>query len=164
MTGVAEFNGMADEEARQLLRTCCTAARWIDQVVAGRPYADADAVLAGSDAAVTAMGEADLRQALDGHPRIGDRTAPASWSSREQAGVSGADDGVRQALAAGNAGYEQRFGHIYLACATGRSATELLGVLRERLGNDQETEWRVVAAELAKINRIRLGKLIGAGG
>jgi 2-oxo-4-hydroxy-4-carboxy-5-ureidoimidazoline decarboxylase len=85
----------------------------------------------------------------------------AGWSSQEQAGVSGADAAVREALAEGNARYEAAFGHIYLACATGRSGTELLAFLRARLGNDRETEWGVVASELAKINQIRLGKLIG---
>ncbi len=85
----------------------------------------------------------------------------AAWSGQEQAGISGADAAVRQALAEGNAEYEATFGHVYLACATGRSATELLAFLRERLGNDRDTEWGVVAAELAKINQIRLAKLIG---
>ena len=66
------------------------------------------------------------------------------------------------ALADGNAEYERRFGHIYLVCATGKSGQELLAILRERLGNDRDTEWKVVAAELAKINRLRLRKLLGA--
>jgi 2-oxo-4-hydroxy-4-carboxy-5-ureidoimidazoline decarboxylase len=83
-------------------------------------------------------------------------------SSEEQTGVRGADDSLRQQLDAGNAEYERRFGHIYLACATGRSASELLAFLRERLGNDPGTEWSVVASELAKINRIRLRKLLEA--
>ena len=104
-----------------------------------------------------------MRRALDGHPRIGDRRVEAgSLSSQEQAGVRGADDSVRHALDAGNAEYERQFGHIYLACATGRSASELLALLHERLGNDPGTEWSVVASELAKINQIRLRKLIGA--
>lgn len=128
-----------------------------------RPYADAAALFEASDDAVAAMNDADLRQALHGHPRIGDRRVEAgSLSSEEQAGVRGADDSLRQALDTGNAEYERRFGHIYLACATGRSASELLAFLRERLGNDPGTEWSVVASELAKINRIRLRKLLEA--
>src|SRR5262249_59375832 len=88
----------------------------------------------------------------------------AGWSSQEQARVRSADSDLRRALAEGNEAYERRFGHIYLACATGRSAGELLAFLRDRLGNDRATEWRVVAAELAKINRIRLRKLVGDAG
>ncbi|HUZ54794.1 MAG TPA: 2-oxo-4-hydroxy-4-carboxy-5-ureidoimidazoline decarboxylase [Streptosporangiaceae bacterium] len=175
-----EFNGMPEEAARHALRDCCSAGRWIDAVAAGRPYPSMRSLLGASDAAVAALGEADLREALAGHPRIGDRRVvdgpaagqaggagegeAAGWSMQEQAGVSGADAELRQALADGNVEYEQRFGHIYLACATGRSAAELLAFLRERLGNDRETEWRVVASELAKINQIRLRKLTGGAG
>jgi 2-oxo-4-hydroxy-4-carboxy-5-ureidoimidazoline decarboxylase len=163
VTDLDAFNGLASGAARSRLSACCAAPGWIAAVAAGRPYPTVAALLASSDAAVAAMRESDLRSALDGHPRIGDRPALGSWSDREQARVSDADEAVRQALAAGNAAYEQRFGHIYLACATGRSGAELLAFLRERLGNDPSAEWRVVAAELAKINRIRLRALIGAG-
>ena len=171
MASVDDFNRLPDEAAEQALRECCSSARWAEAVAAGRPYRTLAALLAASDAAVAGLGKADLREALAGHPRIGDRrfatgnpgpkTGSDRWSSREQAGISGADAAVREALAEGNAVYEQRFGHIYLACATGRNAAELLAFLRERLGNDRETEWGVVAAELAKINRIRLRKLVG---
>ncbi len=161
MTGLANVNALADDAVRTALRDCCSSARWIDAVAAGRPYQTVEALLTESDAAVAAMSEADLAEALAGHPRIGDRPAPASWSSQEQARVGDADARTLQALADGNMSYEQHFGHIYLACASGRSADELLDFLHERLGNDRETEWRVVAGELAKINRIRLRKLIG---
>ena len=175
MASVDEFNGLHDDAASQALSACCPAARWIDAVAAGRPYPSLESLLGASDAAVAALGEADLGEALAGHPRIGDRRVaggpaagqaggaldwqPAGWSGQEQAGVSGADAELRQALADGNVEYEQRFGHIYLACATGRSAAELVAFLHERLGNDRETEWRIVASELAKINQIRLRKL-----
>jgi 2-oxo-4-hydroxy-4-carboxy-5-ureidoimidazoline decarboxylase len=86
---------------------------------------------------------------------------PVKWSGQEQAGVRGADELVLRGLAEGNGAYELRFGHIYLACATGRSAQELLDFLNQRLGNDRPAEWRVVAGELARINQIRLRKLIG---
>jgi 2-oxo-4-hydroxy-4-carboxy-5-ureidoimidazoline decarboxylase len=158
-----EFNRLPDEAVRQELRRCCASGRWIDAVAAGRPYPDLAALLAASDAAVAALSEADLREAMTGHPRIGEQHEPADWSGREQAGVRGADDDLRRALADGNATYERRFGHIYLACATGRDAAELLAFLRSRLGNDRETEWGVVASELAKINQIRLRKLLDGG-
>jgi len=160
MPSIQDFNRLPDDAVRQALRRCCSSGRWIDAVVAGRPYRDLDALLAASDAAVATLTEADLGEAMAGHPRIGERREPAGWSGQEQAGVRGADDELRRALAEGNAAYEQRFGHIYLACATGWDAAELLALLRSRLGNDRATEWGVVASELAKINRIRLRKLL----
>jgi len=160
MPSVEELNQLPEPAAREALEPCCSSTRWVDAVVAGRPYPGIDAVLEASDAAVTALAEQDLAEALAGHPRIGDLVA--GWSSQEQAGVASADRDLRQALAEGNAAYERRFGHIYLACATGRNGDELLTLLRDRLGNDPAAEWRVVADELAKINRIRLGKLVGA--
>jgi 2-oxo-4-hydroxy-4-carboxy-5-ureidoimidazoline decarboxylase len=169
MPSVDAFNLLPDQAAADVLRECCSSARWAGLVAAGRPYPDLAAVLAASDAAVGLLGEADLREALAGHPRLGDRRvlAPAGergWSGREQAGVRSADEVSRAALEAGNAEYERRFGHIYLACATGRSAGDLLGFLRERLGNEPGQELRIVAAELAKINQIRLRKVLGDAG
>jgi 2-oxo-4-hydroxy-4-carboxy-5-ureidoimidazoline decarboxylase len=128
-------------------------------MLGARPFASLDALIGGSDAAVAAMSPADLEATLAGHPRLGEKAV--AWSAQEQAGIADSADDMRLALASGNAEYERRFGHIYLACATGRSAGDLLAFLRERLGNDPDAEWRVVAAELAKINRIRLRKLTG---
>jgi 2-oxo-4-hydroxy-4-carboxy-5-ureidoimidazoline decarboxylase len=167
MPSVEELNLLPDEAARQALTPCCSSGRWVDELVAGRPYRDLGELLDASDAAVAALREQDLAEALAGHPRIGDRRVVsegqrAGWSSQEQAAVAGADGALRQALADGNAEYERRFGHIYLACATGKDAAELLAFLRERLGNDRATERRVVAAELAKINQIRLRKLVSS--
>jgi 2-oxo-4-hydroxy-4-carboxy-5-ureidoimidazoline decarboxylase len=163
MIGVDEFNALPEHDAMQALLSCCSAARWATAVASSRPYDSVADLLAASDAAVVELGEPDLREALAGHPRIGDRRAVAGrgWSGQEQAGVRGADELVLRELADGNGAYERRFGHIYLACATGRCAQELLDFLNERLGNERKTEWRVVAGELAKINQIRLRKLIG---
>jgi|SRR5215510_3366346 len=163
MPTVDELNELTEDAVRRELDGCCSSSRWVEAMAGARPYADEAALLTASDGAVAAMTEADLRRALDGHPRLGDRRVEAGpLSSQEQAGVRGADHSVLQALDAGNAEYERRFGHIYLACATGHSASELLAFLHERLGNDPGTEWSVVASELAKINQIRLRKLIGA--
>ncbi len=160
---LTELNALAPGGARRTLTPCCAAPAWVSSVAASRPYASVGALLARSDAAVAAMTGADLRAALDGHPRIGERSRDSqhAWSRQEQAGVPSADAGLRQGLADGNAHYEEKFGHIYLVCATGRSGAELLAFLRERLANEPEAEWRIVAAELAKINRIRLRKLLG---
>jgi 2-oxo-4-hydroxy-4-carboxy-5-ureidoimidazoline decarboxylase len=121
-------------------------------------------LLMRSDAVVAGLTPEQVEEALAGHPRIGDRRATSApgWSRQEQAGVSAADAELARELAEGNAEYERRFGHIYLVCATGKSGQELLAILRERLGNDRDTEWKVVAAELAKINQLRLRKLLGA--
>jgi 2-oxo-4-hydroxy-4-carboxy-5-ureidoimidazoline decarboxylase len=157
-----ELNELPGGAARLALWRCCSATSWIESVVSGRPYSSVESLLAWSDAAVAALTESDLREALEGHPRIGERRT-AGWSAQEQAGVSAADAELSRALADGNASYEERFGHIYLVCATGRSGAELLALLRQRLGNETEDEWQVVAGELGKINRIRLQKLVGAG-
>jgi 2-oxo-4-hydroxy-4-carboxy-5-ureidoimidazoline decarboxylase len=169
---LAWFNGLTAAKVRQELLACCAAPAWADRVAAGRPYGSLAELERRSDAAVAAMTQADLAAALAGHPRIGDRRVTggghadgdrtATWSRQEQSGVAGAADEISRALADGNAAYERRFGHIYLVCASGRSAAELLAVLRARLGNDPEAEWQVVAAELGKINQLRLRKLLAA--
>jgi 2-oxo-4-hydroxy-4-carboxy-5-ureidoimidazoline decarboxylase len=166
---LARLNAWPAALARQELLACCSSARWATEVASGRPYASVDEVLARSQESVAGLTRADLQEALAGHPRIGDlaasapvsgEPADAGWSRDEQAGVHSADRATARALAEGNAAYERRFGHIYLVCATGRSGPELLALLRERLGNDAAAEWAVVRRELAKINQIRLRKLL----
>jgi 2-oxo-4-hydroxy-4-carboxy-5-ureidoimidazoline decarboxylase len=167
LAGLARFNGLPAEAARQALMACCSSRSWAEAVASGRPYESAASLLRRSDEAVAGLTPGDLSDALSGHPRIGERRddddsdGDGSWSRAEQAGLDGAAEFARRALADGNVAYEQRFGHIYLVCATGRSAGELLELLRARLGNDAEMEWRVVRSELKKINRIRLDQLIG---
>ena len=157
--GLEALNALPAERAREHLLTCCSSARWAADLTSGRPYASAGEILARSDESVAGLDQADLEQALAGHPRIGARSA-AGASRREQAGVQAADQATLRALAEGNEAYERRFGHIYLVCATGRSAGELLALLRERLGHDPGTEWGIVRRELGKINRIRLRQLL----
>jgi 2-oxo-4-hydroxy-4-carboxy-5-ureidoimidazoline decarboxylase len=156
---LAWLNALPAQAAETELLACCAAPAWAAAMAVGRPYPDLDAVLETSDIAVAALSEADLAAALAGHPRIGDRQA-GDRSRREQAGVLVADEDTIADLARGNAEYEDRFGHIYLVCAAGRSGAELLAVLRDRLGNDPAAEWRVVRTELAKINQLRLGALL----
>lgn len=164
------FNTAAHEELRARLVSCCAAGSWVARVLAGRPYGDEAELYAVSDAATGALDDAGLGEALAGHPRIGDR-APThasdvsaaragAWSRQEQAGVASAEADVLTALAAANAAYERRFGYVYLVCASGRGAAELLDVCRSRLDNDPVTERAVVLSELAKINRLRLERLL----
>jgi 2-oxo-4-hydroxy-4-carboxy-5-ureidoimidazoline decarboxylase len=159
--GLTAFNALPDQRARELLLDCCHAGHWAAAVAAGRPYGSMTELLARAHAELT--GE-DVAEALAGHPRIGEAPAAgqSSRSHSEQAGVGGADGTVRAELALRNRAYEERFGHIYLVCASGRSAPELLNILRHRLRNDPATERQVVRAELGKINDLRLATLIGA--
>jgi 2-oxo-4-hydroxy-4-carboxy-5-ureidoimidazoline decarboxylase len=165
---VAALDAAPADELRAGLRSCCAADAWVEQMVTGRPYRSEAALLAASDRATAALDGGGLAQALAGHPRIGERAPThggdgrsAAWSRGEQAGVGDADSELLGELAHANAAYEQRFGHVYLVCASGRDASELLALCRARLDNDPETERGVVLSELAKINRLRLSKLLG---
>jgi 2-oxo-4-hydroxy-4-carboxy-5-ureidoimidazoline decarboxylase len=157
---------VADATAR--LRPCCASTRWVSQLVAGRPYGTLDALVAASDAAIGALDWPDIEEALDAHPRIGHRPAgpdrEAVWSRQEQAGTSAAGPGARAALRAANASYEDRFGHVFLICATGLRTSDVLIALHERLGNDPATEREAVRDELGKIAALRLAKAFGAPG
>ncbi|QBS45946.1 2-oxo-4-hydroxy-4-carboxy-5-ureidoimidazoline decarboxylase [Nocardia sp. CS682] len=159
--GLAGFNALPANVATKALLTCCSSLGWARALVEGRPYPSVDAVLDTADAVLAELPESEIDRALAGHPRIGERPDTAA-SAREQAGVATAADAVRSALAAGNRAYEARFGYRYLVCASGRSGSELLAILEDRLGNDAETERRVMRTELAKINRIRLRALLAA--
>jgi 2-oxo-4-hydroxy-4-carboxy-5-ureidoimidazoline decarboxylase len=158
--GVAGFNARPAQEAREALLGCCRAERWAAQVTQGRPYSSLGALQARAAAVLT---DEDVTEALAGHPRIGQAPAArhSSWSRSEQSGVADADQAVRAELAAGNQAYEARFGHIYLVCAAGRSAAELLAILQARLANDPQTERQIMRGELIKINDLRLAQLIG---
>ena len=143
------------------LSACCASRTWV-AAVAGRGYADLAELRAAGQAALDALAWADVEEALAAHPRIGARTD--GWSRAEQAGMSDAAAAVRAALVAGNRAYEELFGHVFLICATGRSAAGMLADLRDRLANDAETERAVVRGELAKIVGLRLAKLAGEDG
>jgi len=152
--------------AAGLLRPSCASARWIERLVGGRPYGTLPGLVAASDAAIADLGWPDIEEALSAHPRIGDRPEPgaagggreAAWSRQEQAGARDVPAEVQAGLRAGNAAYEERFGHVFLICATGMSAASMLAALHERLGHDPAAEREVVRDELTKIVRLRLGK------
>jgi len=136
-------------------------------MIAGRPYRDAAALLAAGEACWQALGREDWLEAFGHHPRIGDREAlrarfatTCDWAATEQSAAMAASDAILDALAEGNREYEARFGYIFIVCATGKPADELLALLQARLGNDTEVELRIAAAEQAKITRLRLEKLL----
>ncbi|MGE3286049.1 MAG: 2-oxo-4-hydroxy-4-carboxy-5-ureidoimidazoline decarboxylase [Pseudonocardia sp.] len=156
---VSRFDALPEDEARAVLERVCSSPRWAHRLVRARPHRCRAALAAEADAALADLPEDEIDLALAGHPRIGERSEHAS-SQREQAGVASAGADVRTALREGNRAYEERFGHVYLVCADGRSADELLAVLRMRLGNDPATERRVLREELRRINRLRLERLL----
>jgi 2-oxo-4-hydroxy-4-carboxy-5-ureidoimidazoline decarboxylase len=164
MTDLDRFNGASSAELRPRLLALTAAPVWADQLLARRPYADLAELLDTSDDLVRALDAVQIDAALAGHPRIGERAAglddeSAARSATEQAGMSGADAALKASMVRGNADYEQRFGRIYLVAAAGRSAEDLLLLLRDRLDNDPDTELEVVRAELASITRMRLRDL-----
>lgn len=159
------FNALPPAEAERDLLTCCASRAFAARIASLRPYADLKALLDAADAAVRELSRDDVLEALKAHPRIGERPdgdgREAAWSRREQSGV---EDGLRAELAAGNRAYEDRFGHVYLVCATGLTGAELLAKLRDRLGNDERAERGAVRRELAAIARLRLARLMEEGG
>jgi 2-oxo-4-hydroxy-4-carboxy-5-ureidoimidazoline decarboxylase len=142
------------------LLACCAARRWADEILARRPYHDLAQLRSVSEQVLRALTWADVEQALAAHPRIGERadgtSTEAGWSRGEQAGATPGED-----LVAGNRMYEERFGYVFLICATGLSGPDMLAALRGRLGNDPAAERDVVREELRKIVDLRLGKAYG---
>src|SRR6185312_6706959 len=160
MPGLARLNALPDGEAVEVLLGCCSAPGWARRVAGRRPFGSVDDLLAAADAAWAAREPGELESAMAGHPRIGERRLSAQ-SQQEQSGV-GSDPGTIQALREANAAYEDRFGHVFLICATGRGPDEVLAELRRRMAHDPATELGVAAAEIGKINALRLRQLAAA--
>jgi 2-oxo-4-hydroxy-4-carboxy-5-ureidoimidazoline decarboxylase len=161
-----DVNSGPAETAAELLRTCNAAPRFAADVLAGRPYPDAEALVARAGEVARALPWDEVELALAAHPRIGDRvegaTPEAQASRREQSSMSDAGAEVRAALVEGNRAYEERFDHVFLIRAAGRSPGEMLAELRRRLDNDVETERAEVTEQLAQITALRLKGLVGA--
>jgi 2-oxo-4-hydroxy-4-carboxy-5-ureidoimidazoline decarboxylase len=167
-SGISAFDALPPHAAAMLLETCCGSTAWVEGMTLRRPFGTLHVVLETADRVWWSLTPDDWREAFDHHPRIGEQTAAAAqqkrardWSADEQRGASAAGEDVRQALADGNREYERRFGYIYLVCATGKSAQEMLALLEQRMTNDPATELRVAAGEQAKITRLRLEKMFG---
>ena len=136
-------------------------------MVSRRPFRTAQELFLAAEEAWRGVEEKDLLEAFSGHPKIGDRgilkkkfSGPHEWAEGEQSGVASSADGILNELAEGNITYESKFGFIFIICATGKSAAEMLGLLRQRLKNPRPLELRVAAAEQAKITKLRLEKLL----
>ncbi|MDB5096593.1 MAG: 2-oxo-4-hydroxy-4-carboxy--5-ureidoimidazoline decarboxylase [Cyanobacteria bacterium RYN_339] len=165
---VEYINSLRPSEAFEALERCCGAHRWVEGMVAARPFSSPQAMFDAADRIWKNMGQHDIHEAFSHHPRIGQDVASlrkkfastAGWASQEQAGAAAATEETLQGLAQGNRDYEAKFGHIFIVCASGKSAAEMLGLLQARLGNEQEPELAVAAEEQRKITRIRLEKLL----
>ena len=162
-----QLNRLAEAAARAELARCCGARRWIDRMCAARPFGDRGALLAAAERAFEGLGRADWLEAFGHHPRIGDLASlrakyasTAAWAGEEQRGTADAGESALAALAEGNRAYEERFGYIFIVCATGKSADEMLALLRARMPNPPEREIRIAVEEQMKITRLRLEKLL----
>jgi 2-oxo-4-hydroxy-4-carboxy-5-ureidoimidazoline decarboxylase len=162
--GVALFNQLPAEPVLLRLLACLNAPGWATAVLAGRPYPDAESLLATAFRFGLVLSEDDLALALSKHPRIGERLADASreaaHSRSEQSGVDPADADLAAQLQAGNLAYEEKFDRVFLIRAAGRSGPEILAALTERLTNDPVAEADVVRDQLAQIAQLRLGALL----
>ena len=161
------LSSLSVDEARAALSRCCGARAWVEAMLALRPFASEPALLQAAADAWSKLGRDDYLQAFSHHPQIGADRAElarrfartAQLSAAEQAQVAHADAATLDALAEANRAYLARFGYIFIVCATGKSAEQMLSSLRERLPNEPETELRIAAAEQAKITALRLQKL-----
>ena len=164
MAALDDFNDGPADRVVQALRACNAAPRFAAEVAAGRPYRDADTLVSRAEEVTRALPWEDVAIALAAHPRIGDRvegsSAEAESSRREQSAMADADAATRDALLDGNRAYEERFDHVFLIRASGRSPAEMLAELERRLANDEETERAEVTEQLAQITGLRVKALV----
>ncbi|WP_018547082.1 2-oxo-4-hydroxy-4-carboxy-5-ureidoimidazoline decarboxylase [Streptomyces sp. LaPpAH-108] len=158
--GLARFNALEDHAARAALHEVCAAAEWGRRLLAARPYATPDELYAAADTALAELDEPGLTEAIAGHPPIGRPKPGDPASAREQRGMAGASDDLRAEMLDLNLAYQERFGHVFLICATGLTAERMRDALKERIGNTPEREREIARAELGRINRIRLTRLV----
>ena len=160
---LASFNRLSRGGAEQRLLACCGSRAWASRVAAGRPYASVAALVETGDTIWGELKPSDWLEAFGAHPRIGERGghSPAS-SNREQKGIMSAREEVLALVAEGNRLYEERFGHVFLISAAGRSAEDVLAALRQRIENDPASELHVAAEEQRKITRLRLKSMLSS--
>ena len=166
-TDIQWLNSLPHEEAVKALVQCCGSARWAEEVSEKRPYSSLETLIASANDVWWSLPHNDWLEAFRSHPKIGEKKAAVAvsdrssqWSGQEQAGVSNASRETVDALAALNWAYEQKFGFIFIICATGKTSEEMLEALEQRFENDTETELPIAAAEQSKITELRLKKMI----
>ncbi|GAU67142.1 putative hypothetical protein [Streptomyces sp. NBRC 110611] len=142
-----------------MLHEVCASRAWGSGILARRPFATADDLYAANDAAMAELTAADLAEAMAGHPPIGRPRPGDPVSHREQSGMAGASDGLKAEMLALNLAYQEKFGHVFLICASGRTGEQMRDAVRNRIDNSPEHEREIVRTELGKINRIRLARI-----
>lgn len=162
-----QLNLLQPEQAEAEFLKCCGATRWAREMIDARPFADVDHLIHESDRVCSSLSEEDWLDAFRAHPKIGEQKAASaqspqaqSWSAQEQSGVANVAAQTRDELARLNREYENRFGFIFIVCASGKSSDEMLAILQSRIRNDRDSEIRIAAEEQAKIARLRLEKLL----
>lgn len=158
--GLARFNASADSEASAALHEVCASSAWGSKMLAQRPYANAEALFLASDAVMAELTSQDLAEAMAGHPPIGRPKPGDPTSSREQRGMAGASEELKAEMLELNLAYQEKFGHVFLICATGATGEQMRDAMQARIGNTAEAEREIVRTELGKINRIRLTRLV----
>ena len=165
---LARWNHSSATEAAEELLPCCGSPAWAERLAGRRPFPGASSLLTASDEVWLSLPPSDWLQVFHSHPRIGETSAkvpvPArssAWSHQEQLQAAAAPDAAKQQLAEANRAYEQKFGYIFIVCATGKSAAEILEILRRRMHNDADTELREAAEQQRQITQLRLKKWLG---
>jgi OHCU decarboxylase len=162
-----EFNALPSAQAESALMDCCGSARWAASVASRRPYATAEALHKAADAIWWNLERTDWLEAFSHHPQIGDKPGGGSesarqWAEGEQTGARAASDDVKSRLTRANRAYFEKFGYIYIVCATGKTAEGMLAILNQRLQNDLASELSIAAEQQRMITRIRLDKLLAS--
>jgi 2-oxo-4-hydroxy-4-carboxy-5-ureidoimidazoline decarboxylase len=162
---LARWNELPSDEAVEEILPCCGSKAWARGMAARRPILDELALLASSDRVWKSLPESDWMEAFRSHPRIGESHLPvsrparsAAWSGEEQGRVETANEDVKIAIVKANLAYEKRFDRIFIVCATGKSAVDILEILRRRLLNDETTELAEAAEQQRQIAQLRLKK------
>jgi 2-oxo-4-hydroxy-4-carboxy-5-ureidoimidazoline decarboxylase len=160
-----DLNSMDQRELRELMFQCCGSKEWSKMMLIHFPAEDLVDLLESAEEVWSECSEEDWKEAFSHHPRIGDldevrKKYSTSPAANEQSAVAGAPEETLAALAAANAEYEKKFGYIFIVCATGKSAEEMLGLIHARMQHNPATELKVAADEQAKITRLRLEKLL----
>lgn len=178
--GLKRLNSLPAKEAEAEFAKCCGSTNWVRRMAAECPFANSEQLITIADRIWWSLEPDDWLQAFASHPKIGESKAarataaearnhparaaragnPENWAAQEQSGAQNAAEETVRSLAELNRRYEEKFGYIYIVCATGKTSEEMLAILQERLPNDEETELRIAAREQARITKLRLGKLI----
>jgi OHCU decarboxylase len=165
--GLDNLNALSSAEAEAELMKCCGSVRWARDVAGARPFSDMDELLDAADLAWWSLDSADWLEAFSHHPQIGERESErpqaaeaARWSEEEQSGTTDAEAETSGALAAANRAYLQKFGYIFIVCATGKTSGEMLSLCERRLSNEPAEELRNAAEEQRRITQLRLRKLL----